>query len=217
MTESEWLECSKPTPMLEFVLSTASTRKLRLFACACCRAIWDALSDNNLRSDVERAERIADDLAAEQQRVLPKTLQMGAYILSPTQCAGSAVRWAVESPLRMQEARNGAALVVESVSVRRRWQITVNQSRYIRDIFANPFRSVSIHDAWLTPTVTTLAQAAYDNRTLPSGELDPARLAVLADALMDAGCDSADILSHLREPGPHVRGCWVVDLLLGKE
>jgi hypothetical protein len=61
-----------------------------------------------------------------------------------------------------------------------------------------------------------MAQTAYDERILPAGTLDPDRLAVLADALEDAGCDNADILSHLRGPGPHVRGCWVVDLLLGK-
>jgi hypothetical protein len=86
-----------------------------------------------------------------------------------------------------------------------------------RDIFGNPFRPASVEPEWITPTITNLATAAYDERVLPSGELDPARLAVLADALEEAGCDNADILSHLRSPGPHVRGCWVVDLLLGKE
>jgi hypothetical protein len=65
--------------------------------------------------------------------------------------------------------------------------------------------------------IPKLAQAAYDDRELPSGHLDPARLAVLADALEEAGCTNADILSHCRSPGPHVRGCWVVDLILGKE
>jgi predicted DNA-binding WGR domain protein len=65
--------------------------------------------------------------------------------------------------------------------------------------------------------VLALAQAAYEERIMPSGELDPARLAVLSDALEEAGCDNPDILAHLRSLGPHVRGCWVVDLLLGKE
>jgi hypothetical protein len=65
--------------------------------------------------------------------------------------------------------------------------------------------------------VVALAQAAYDEREQPSGRLDVARLAVLADALEDAGCDQPDLLGHLRGPGPHVRGCWAVDLLLGKE
>ena len=61
------------------------------------------------------------------------------------------------------------------------------------------------------------AQAAYEERELPSGHLSPTRLAVLADALEEAGCRDADLLAHLRAPGPHVRGCWALDLLLGKE
>jgi hypothetical protein len=64
--------------------------------------------------------------------------------------------------------------------------------------------------------VVALAQAAYDHRTLPSG-LDRTTLAVLADALEEAGCTDPDLLIHLRGPGPHVRGCWALDLLLGKE
>ena len=86
----------------------------------------------------------------------------------------------------------------------------------VRDIFGNPFRPVTLDLAWLTPTVLTLATSAYEERILPSGELDPDRLAVLSDALEEAGCNDADILNHLRSPGPHVRGCWVVDGLLGK-
>jgi hypothetical protein len=91
------------------------------------------------------------------------------------------------------------------------------QSDCVRDIFGNPFRPVALDPAWRTPTVAGLATAAYEERTLPAGTLDPDRLAVLADALEETGCDNTDILSHLRGPGPHVRGCWVVDLLLGKE
>jgi hypothetical protein len=90
------------------------------------------------------------------------------------------------------------------------------QAALFRDIFGNPFRPVAINPAWQTPTVLALAQAAYDDRILPAGTLEPARLAVLADALEEAGCENADILTHLRQPGVHVRGCWVTDLLLGK-
>jgi hypothetical protein len=70
--------------------------------------------------------------------------------------------------------------------------------------------------SWNDSTVVRLAQAAYEERCLPGGELDNGRLAVLADALEEAGSTDADILGHLRGPGPHVRGCWVVDLILGK-
>jgi hypothetical protein len=61
-----------------------------------------------------------------------------------------------------------------------------------------------------------MSQAIYDDRQLPRGTFDNGRLAVLADALEEAGCDNADVLAHLRDGGDHVRGCWVVDGLLGK-
>ncbi len=89
-------------------------------------------------------------------------------------------------------------------------------SSIVRELFVNLFRPISIKPDWQTPTVTTLAAVAYDERALPSGELDPARLAVLSDALEEAGCDNADILNHCRQPGVHVRGCWLLDLILGK-
>ena len=79
----------------------------------------------------------------------------------------------------------------------------------IRDIFGNPFRPVPADPRWLTPTVVALADAIYAGRMFD-------RLPVLADALEEAGCDNADILTHCRGDGPHVRGCWVVDLVLGK-
>jgi hypothetical protein len=90
------------------------------------------------------------------------------------------------------------------------------QCKVLRDIIGNPYRPVSISPAWQTPQVVALAQATYDERELPSGHLDAARLAVLADALEDAGCSNADILGHLRGPGPHVRGCFPIDLILGR-
>jgi hypothetical protein len=96
---------------------------------------------------------------------------------------------------------------------RQEWWV---QCSLARDIFGSPFRPVSLVPTWLTPDVVSLAQAAYQERNLPSGELDPVRLAVLADALEEAGAGD-DVAGHLRSPGPHVRGCWAVDLILGKE
>jgi hypothetical protein len=91
----------------------------------------------------------------------------------------------------------------------------------LRDIFGNPFRPFpAIDPVWLNwqgGIVKNLAEAAYENRSLPDGTLDRDRLAVLADALEEAGCTDADLLDHLREPGPHVRGCWVLDLILGMQ
>jgi hypothetical protein len=89
----------------------------------------------------------------------------------------------------------------------------VKQADLLRDIFGNPFRPVSIDPAWLTwnnATVVKLAEVIYAERRF-------ADLPILADALEEAGCDNADILSHCREASEHVRGCWVVDLLLGKK
>jgi hypothetical protein len=90
----------------------------------------------------------------------------------------------------------------------------------LRELFGPlPFRPVSVAPSlldWDSGTVVRLARAAYEQRSLPDGKLDPTRLAVLADALEEAGCTDRDILGHLRGPGPHVRGCWAVDRLLGK-
>src|SRR5262245_56387085 len=89
----------------------------------------------------------------------------------------------------------------------------------VREIFGNPFCPAVVDPAWLTwnsGTVARLAQAAYEERELPAGRLDAARLAVLADALEEASCADPSLLEHIRGPGPHVRGCWAVDALLGK-
>jgi hypothetical protein len=88
-----------------------------------------------------------------------------------------------------------------------------SQASLLRDIFGNSFRPLLFDPAHRTPTVIFLAQAAYDERHLPSGELDPHLLAVLADALEETGATS-ELLAHLRSPGPHVRGCWLLDLVL---
>ncbi|VTU00622.1 Uncharacterized protein (Fragment) OS=uncultured bacterium PE=4 SV=1 [Gemmataceae bacterium] len=79
----------------------------------------------------------------------------------------------------------------------------------MRDIFGNPFRPVVFAAEWRTSTAIALAQHVYESR-------DFSAMPILADALQDAGCDSGDVLDHCRGPGPHVRGCWVVDLVLGK-
>jgi hypothetical protein len=100
-----------------------------------------------------------------------------------------------------------AELEVEQEAVR------VLQCEILRDFFGNLFRPVIVEPSWLTwndGAVPRLAQAMYDERAFD-------RLPELADALEAAGCDNEDILNHCRQPGPHVRGCWVVDLLLGKE
>jgi hypothetical protein len=102
--------------------------------------------------------------------------------------------------------------------VEREDTVAENQDRsdLLRCIVGNPFRPVTLNPAWLTPNVRGLAEAAYDERRLPSGELEGDRLAVLADALEEEGCTEAALLTHLRGPGPHVRGCFALDLILKK-
>jgi hypothetical protein len=92
------------------------------------------------------------------------------------------------------------------------------QSELLREVLGNPFRPQAPVPAWLAwngGTVAQLALAAYEERILPAGNLDPARLSVLADALEEAG-GPQEVLAHLRDPGPHVRGCHAIDLVLGK-
>jgi hypothetical protein len=119
--------------------------------------------------------------------------------------------------------------MVESMELyrtQRRWDEALSQRMckrlcdLVRDFFGPlPFRQVPIDPRllnWDGGIVVRLARAAYDERKLPEGTLVPLHLAVLADALLDAGCTNEECLGHLRGPGPHVRGCWAIDLLLAR-
>jgi hypothetical protein len=121
--------------------------------------------------------------------------------------AEAAARWAAREQGRGPEVD---ALLAEE---------RIHQSRLLRDVVGNPFRRVALQPAWLAANdgaALGMARAIYAERALPGGTLDESRLGILADALEDAGCGDADVLGHLRAPGPHTRGCWVVDLLLGR-
>ena len=110
-----------------------------------------------------------------------------------------------------------AALLVIEMATSARQRLTLCDS--LREIFGNPFRPMTIspvYHSWNDAAVVRLAQAAYDDRILPAGTLDNARLLILADALEEAGCTDEEILTHLRSGGEHYRGCFVVDALLGK-
>ncbi len=79
----------------------------------------------------------------------------------------------------------------------------------VREIFGNPFRPVAFDPMWRTDTAVSLAKQMYEAREFSA-------MPILADALQDAGCDNDDILEHCRSEGTHVRGCWVVDAVMGK-
>ena len=222
MTESEWLNCTDPEKSLLFLKRTESERKFRLVACACCRRIWQSLdlwsrnvidvSENHIDGTAsELAMRFAADLHEDVvATAVPYTARHIAAGIANSIIRGAA--W----PLAWNTVSEVRRAIRASVPHADTYQESKGQSCLIRDIFGNPFRPVSVGPSWLTQSVNRLARAAYDERLFPSGELAPERLAVLSDALEEAGCDDSAILGHLRSPGPHVRGCWAVDLLLGR-
>jgi hypothetical protein len=218
--EREWLTSTDAWSMLDILQGKVSNRKMRLFACTMCRQIWDYLADQRLWNAVEIAERYADGLSREEE------LQAAtADALALHQEASAAIEATEEKMDSEADQRVMVADIVMSATtpivdgsiaayVAGPWDLP---SDLLRDILGNPFRPITFDPAYRTPAVLALAQAAYNNRVLPAGTLEPDRLAVLADALEEAGCTIPDILGHLRGPGPHVRGCHVVDLLLCKE
>jgi hypothetical protein len=227
MTEAEWLACTDPQPMLEVVWEKASDRRLRLFGCACVRRVWDLLLEEQSRTLVEVGELYADGFVDEQE--LSKDRQSSDDYLHDVDGGGSelVLPETEASHAACEVADRGAGIFTALYASRyassareeggREQAERAAQAALLRDIFGPlPFRPAAVSPAWQTPTMRVLAQGAYDQRELPAGSFDVARLAVLADALEEAGCTDQDILTHLRGPGPHVRGCWVVDLLLGK-
>jgi hypothetical protein len=194
MTEADWLTCDDARLMVEFIRDRLNDRKARLFACVAAGMVSPRRSSNRRkpRSAIATAEAFADgaDVRREMERL------RGLWAVTLSDARQSAVETSRESTLRHRQTEMANAL---------------------RCIIGNPFRPITINPAWQTLTVVSLAQAAHDNRTLPAGTLENERIAVLADALEEAGCDSADILKHLRSPGPHVRGCFTLDAILGKQ
>jgi hypothetical protein len=215
MTEAEWLAATDPMRMLAFIQSETSARKLRLFAVACCRRIWPRITDDRSRRAVETAERYADGLAGEDE------LRGASDAARPavTPAAGDQLDRAAVAACNTTERWAMLAAVGASASSARvtpdRGESLGGRCDLLRDIFGNPFQSrspfrwVVVEPRWLTSTVVALARSVYDERAFD-------RLPILADALQDAGCESADVLDHCRGEGVHARGCWAVDLVLGK-
>jgi hypothetical protein len=165
----------------------ASDRRLLLFAVACGRRVWASIGEPGRRR-IEFLERYVEG------KVTRKELTARGRILQDP--------WGVAS----RAAAN-------AISVRRdvaAWEVE-NQSvaALLRDIFGNPFRPVTVQPSWLTGDVVTLAQGFYQERHFEA-------IPILADALEESGCTNPDILAHCRFGGHHVRGCWVVDMILGK-
>ena len=225
MTEAEWLACTDPTAMLEFLRGKASERKLRLFAAAGFARLVGLLPDPRQRRGIEVLEQLAEgdatpsarrSVTTQVRQAIPRN-DWGADPL-PTDdphyvalmlyrefCSSSPARHAVHATAGLADAAGEQR----------------QQARLMGCIFGNPFRpSLPLPPAvlnWSDSTLRRIAQSIYEERRLPVGTLDNSRLAILADALLDAGCEDEALMQHCREPGPHVRGCWAVDLILGRE
>jgi hypothetical protein len=220
MTEAEWLSTTRPYDLIHF-RANRSERKRRLLACAFARRVLPLIPEERYRLAVETAERYADGMADEAELRTTRRVIQRAWRERQFTEAGNHAATAVLATLAREAV--GAVHCFESAAAARAsltrpdWHAgseeeTSAQCVLARDVFGNPFRSVTLDPAWLAwngSTVRHLAQAVYDGRAFD-------RLPVLADALEDAGCTDAVLLAHCRWPGPHVRGCWVLDLLLGK-
>jgi hypothetical protein len=217
MTEQEWTGCGDVGRMLSFLWAGGhlSERKQRLFACACARRLWPLLGDGRNRRAVEVAERYADGEAG---RIELEAALREAYAARFDSPDGGPHTGAAYCAL--ETCRHGAPLRLEAiVAEARRASGLSDQADLLRDLLGpGPFRPLpALPPAVLTRAdglVVELARSAREHR-LALGHLDPARLAVLADALEEAGAGGG-LVEHLRAPGPHVRGCHVVDLLLNK-
>jgi hypothetical protein len=223
MTEDEWLVCTDPRPMLESLRDKVSERKLRLFMVACCRRVWNALEEDDRQAPVEVAERFADGQAdAEELADAFGELTDSCPVRIWDECVNATVADFVEfdaiscAQAEAFEAAHKACWANgEYPDDAAKQAEELAQTRLLHDLFGNPFHPITIVRSIRTRSIVSLARAAYDERLLPSGELDPVRLSVLADALEETGA-SQEMIDHLRGPGPHVRGCWVVDAVLGK-
>ena len=220
MTEAEWRVCADLEPMLAYLYqSKASERKLRLFACGCCRRVLHLLPNELCWKAIDLAERFADGLAADSEMYEVEDA-VNAYWLNhekseefatsaellACQAVGIAVN--CDNPV----AHFAAGYALDAATAKRcniRESESAIQCELLRDVFGNPFRLLVLEATWRTPPVVNLAQSVYDDRTFD-------RIPELAESLEEAGGTDADLLEHLRGPGPHFRGCWALDVVLGK-
>jgi hypothetical protein len=224
VTEAEWLASADTKPMRALLGERATSRKQRLLACGCCRVHWHLFNNEALRNAVEVAERLADNPFLDDSELVTvegAITEMSHGLSYPVRYVcnaarevlhGGSDRWIrVPVYLVLGEPRN--ADPHEEVVP---WQVTFSaKMRYVptlfRDLFGNPFRPVVFSTSWRSDTAVSLAQQMYKSREFSA-------MPILADALQDAGCACEDVLNHCRDAtATHVRGCWVVDLVLGKE
>jgi hypothetical protein len=227
MTETEWLACTDPEALADWLGEGFSERKARLYACACCRLVAFLLRDVRAVRALEVTERYIEGNASSMELLAAhRWAEKAEYAAREDvlRWACAAVRSASGRPKEWIRNTSTVASSLASVApaanaVECQPALDAQRARLaelFREVFGNPFRSMSLAPSWLGADVRGLAQAAYDERTQPAGTLDSARLAVLADALEEAGWTDPLLLDHLRGPGAHVRGCWALDHVLGR-
>jgi hypothetical protein len=231
MTEAEWLTSTDTEAMLLYLRGKTSNRKLRLLGVACCHRIWQFLTDAQSRNAVDLCELYADELtskaalaaaqaeaAAVASRWERAPLSLGRNrALAAAQAARFAARPTDKPSALAADIRKAVHCTWSAEAIGRIIQgfreVWVHRSCLIRCIFGNPFRpSPPLPTAvltWNDGTVRRIAVGIYEERAFD-------RLPILADALLDAGCDDEELIAHCRSEGPHVHGCWAVDLILGK-
>jgi hypothetical protein len=217
MTEQEWRNSTDPLPMLEYLQGKATDRKLRLFVVACCRSLFPLIQDKYCRKAVRTAERFADgEVSPEKLRFAWASARRSARTnrrlhRNDPETSSDIALWAVAAAVEERIANPiwlGGALT----SSKKQGLIDstmIDEARILRDIFHYPYGIISFSASSLSHDTVILAQKIYDERAFD-------RLPILADALEQAGCDNQEVLNHCRGSGPHVRGCWVVDVALGK-
>jgi hypothetical protein len=225
-SEAVWAKCSSPAEVMPVLLKLGSERKKRLFAAACVRRIEDMIPDEFMKPlarGVEGAERFADDKLTKAKLRQLRTQIGPAFDTELTEAeyfVGQALTLLLDTDpeevlLAVELSADAIAGLAQDqrlppTNPPRRMREHVAQVALLRDIFGNPFRPVAFDAAWRTSTAVALAKQMYESR-------DFGAMPILADALQDAGCDNDDILNHCRDTKQvHVRGCWVVDLVLGK-
>ncbi len=235
MERRAWQSSADPEPMLAFLRGRTSDRKLRLFACACCRRLSHLLVDDTLAA-LEIAEQFAEGLVDPEQRKRVRERSFEAAWLDHDEAQShrgpakacvcdalkrnahdAAVNCAARAWHVSPDAADGLPSALSparrrALSERIREEQQAAQAELLRDLFGNLISPVAMDREWLQwhgGTVRKLALGIYQQRSFDE-------LPILADALEEAGCRNETLLGHCREPGEHVRGCWALDLLLGK-
>jgi hypothetical protein len=225
MDEYTWLTSMDPEAMFAALPEPASERKCWLFCCACLRRGWGYLPGDPCRAVIEVTERYVDGEADEEEWERARQAAFEAAYHAISSGVVGPGEEVLLARLVMDSFSNGGTRAACGLATRanasdHRGPLATGavdpavQAGFLRCIFL--FWPASLDPACRTPTAVDLVLAAYTERRLPRGDLAPIRLRILADALEEAGCAPA-LLAHLRGPGPHVRGCWPIDLVLGRE